>query len=314
MDQRTGQLDCHNSLDSGTIQPAYVKLIVVIRVLTVCLLLAFLTACATPYHPVYVSNSGDYYIAETESVGYYDPYYSVAPGSLSYIGAYPWWEFTYYSPYFYPYHFAVWQPVWGHGYYGWHSGYYPYWCPPYRQRVHDYPYVHTGAGDGSGDNSATTPPVLSTTVLANTDPQLYRLRYDLGQQPGTRVDSERGIMAGGSADNGQMFSSPRGLRYQPNRVSRGLQESQSTSAPAVVLSAPTVSSRSYKYPSRTTFPSGRFQPRAVIVTSTRSRSSHNSSRFSSSPSSSFSGSSSRSTSSFSGHSSSKAGVSAQDIH
>lgn len=98
-------------------------------------LLALLTGCATPYYPVYSGNPGDYYIPESETTAYYDPYAAVyegsEPGSLGYIGMAPWWGYSYYSPYFYPHHFSVWYPR-SRFDYGRYSGYYPYWCPPYR--------------------------------------------------------------------------------------------------------------------------------------------------------------------------------------
>jgi hypothetical protein len=72
---------------------------VVKAVLAIALLSLLLGACATPYYPVYVNDSGDYYVAEKESSG---AYYGSGSSSLYHIGMYPWWEFSYYSPYFYP--------------------------------------------------------------------------------------------------------------------------------------------------------------------------------------------------------------------
>jgi len=122
------------------------------RVLAAIVLLGLITACATPYYPVYDSGEGGYYIAETESSDTYygggSSYYGGGLSSLNYIGVNPWWGFTYYSPYFYPHHFSVWYPPWPHSYYGWYGGYNPYWCPPYRMhrytgplRVADNPNV-----------------------------------------------------------------------------------------------------------------------------------------------------------------------------
>lgn len=105
------------------------------KLLIAIALACLLSACATPYHSVYVNDSGDYYIAETESTNYYPNF--AGSGSLSYIGMYPWWEFSYYSPYFYPYHFRVWHPGSYYSHHGWYSGYYPWWCPPYRSSSSD---------------------------------------------------------------------------------------------------------------------------------------------------------------------------------
>jgi hypothetical protein len=129
------------------------------RVLIAIALAALLSACATPYYPVYVNDSGDYYIAETESTNYYYTNF-VTDGSLGYIGMYPWWEFSYYSPYFYPYHFAVWHPGSYYRHRGWYSGYYPYWCPPHRwSSWNDQPIVSKNTGSAPVDKHPSSPPI-----------------------------------------------------------------------------------------------------------------------------------------------------------
>ena len=155
------------------------------RLLIAIFLLLLIVGCATPYYPVYVGDSGDYYIAETESTGYYDPYYGAAPGSLSYIGAYPWWEFSYYSPYFYPYHFSVWQPGWGHGYYGWYSGYYPYWCPPYRVAAREDAMHYAGIDNGTPGVADPFPPTVTGPLYSSGNPALLRPRDQ--RQPGRDI-------------------------------------------------------------------------------------------------------------------------------
>jgi len=94
-----------------------------------------LAACAGPrYYPAQSSGEGSYYIARSTGAttiyaldGRYG--YSLFPA----YGIYPWWTYSYYSPYFYPHHFAVWQPGWPYytdGYWGWYGGYvegYPIW-------------------------------------------------------------------------------------------------------------------------------------------------------------------------------------------
>ena len=102
--------------------------------------LFLLAGCATPYYFVPVSSEGDYYIAERQSGGSY-----YGGNSLLYddLGVHPWWMnnypvelFSYYSPYYYPHYFSVWQPPGFHPFYGFYGRYYAYWCPPYRPRLH----------------------------------------------------------------------------------------------------------------------------------------------------------------------------------
>ena len=102
--------------------------------------LFLLAGCATPYYSVPVSSEGDYYIAERQSGGSY-----YGGNSLLYddLGVHPWWMnnypvelFSYYSPYYYPHYFYVWQPRGFHPFHGFYGRYYAYWCPPYRPRLH----------------------------------------------------------------------------------------------------------------------------------------------------------------------------------
>jgi hypothetical protein len=136
------------------------------------LLLAGLAACASPYYPVYVSNAGDYYIAERDSSG---PYYGA--GSVMYedIGVYPWWVsgyppwvFAYYSPNFYPHYFSIWYPPGYHRYHGFYGGYYDYWCPPRRLRRH-----HDVVRDDVVPGSPVLPPEAYSRQPV-TNPELWR--------------------------------------------------------------------------------------------------------------------------------------------
>lgn len=136
------------------------------------LLLAGLVACASPYYPVYVSNEGDYYIAERGSGG---PYYGAGTVMYDDIGVYPWWvggypplTFVYYSPNFYPHYFSIWYPPGYHHYYGYYGGYHAYWCPPYRMRRH-----HDVTRDEEVLGSPVMPPVAySRQAVPN--PELWR--------------------------------------------------------------------------------------------------------------------------------------------
>jgi hypothetical protein len=110
------------------------------KVLSYMALLILLAGCATPYYAVPVSSEGDYYIAERQTGGSY-----YGSNSLLYddLGVHPWWMsnypvelFSYYSPYYYPHYFSVWQPPGFHPFYGFYGRYFAYWCPPYRPRLH----------------------------------------------------------------------------------------------------------------------------------------------------------------------------------
>ena len=229
------------------------------KILFAILMLALVTACATPYYPVYVGDAGDYYIAETESVTYYDPYYGAAPGSLSYIGAYPWWEFSYYSPYFYPYHFTVWHPGWAYGYPGWHSAYYPYWCPPYRVN-HPIRYGHGRVDNGIAANIDPTPPPVSSPVYSSGSPVTYRPRQELGPRSVVQRSSEPAVVLSAPTVGG----TPRPYLYRtPGRPAQ-------RSSGSAGMAYPGLSSRSS---SRSGSSFSRSSTSSSMGTSSRSRSS-----------------------------------------
>jgi hypothetical protein len=158
--------------------------------------LAFLTACATPYYPVYSGNPGDYYIADSETTAYYDPYAAVyegsEPGSLRHLGMSPWWGYSYYSPYFYPHHFSVWYPR-SYYDYGWSSGYYPYWCPPYRYVAARRPVSSPLPGDAPfpSDPGSAAPrpgyPILSQDVTGEAVTITDRFESRSGNAPAVLV-------------------------------------------------------------------------------------------------------------------------------
>jgi hypothetical protein len=89
------------------------------RHLTAIVAALFLAACAGPrYQAVHPAAEGQYFIASS-AVHYDASYY----GAFQTYGIYPWWEYGYYSPNFYPHYFAVWYPPWPYGFYG-HYGHY----------------------------------------------------------------------------------------------------------------------------------------------------------------------------------------------
>lgn len=82
-----------------------------------------LGACAGPSYRVVQPGAGGYYlVAQTPSEirhlrydsGFYSPFH--------FYGIHPWWNYTYYSPNFYPHYFSVRYPSWpdyASGYGGW---------------------------------------------------------------------------------------------------------------------------------------------------------------------------------------------------
>jgi hypothetical protein len=132
------------------------------KALSYIALLLLLAGCATPYYSVPVSSEGDYYIAERQSGGSY-----YGGSSLFYddLGVHPWWMsnypvelFSYYSPYYYPHYFYVWQPSRFHPFYGYRGRYYAYWCPPYRPRL----YVQPNPTQKVVASPAVRPPTIVT--------------------------------------------------------------------------------------------------------------------------------------------------------
>ena len=107
------------------------------RHLTAIVAAFFLAACAGPrYQAVQPAAEGEYFIASSpvHAVHYEARYY----GAFQTYGIYPWWEYGYYSPNFYPHYFAVWYPPWPYGFYG-HYGRYDRYGPgfrPHRDQPH----------------------------------------------------------------------------------------------------------------------------------------------------------------------------------
>jgi hypothetical protein len=143
----------------------------VMKVLFQIFLLFLLVGCATPYYPVYVSNEGDYYIAEQQTTG---PYYGSNSILFNDIGTYPWWSgsypvelFAYYSPNYYPYYFSIWYPPGYHPFYGFYGGHYAYWCPPHRLRRHH------GQGPSSGSKGSPVMPPAASVATRPGNPELW---------------------------------------------------------------------------------------------------------------------------------------------
>lgn len=132
------------------------------KILFLIVLLFLLAGCAAPYYHVPVSSDGDYYIAERQTSG---PYYGSNTVFYGDLGIYPWWMagypvelFSYYSPYYYPHYFSVWQPPGFHPFHGFYGRHYAYWCPPYRPRVHR----EMRAGDKVVSSPVARPPAIVT--------------------------------------------------------------------------------------------------------------------------------------------------------
>lgn len=99
------------------------------KVLAIVAAVILLSACSTtPYEQVYVSDHGDYYIAETEES---NGYYVYTPVIMRYYGFDPWWYdrwfyspyYSFYSRYHWPYHVARWYDPWYGGWHGYAAGY-----------------------------------------------------------------------------------------------------------------------------------------------------------------------------------------------
>jgi hypothetical protein len=141
-----------------------------------------LTACAGPtYYPVQPSGEGGYYVARSpaaRTVASYEVAYAYS--ALPTYGIYPWWGYSYYSPYFYPHHFSIWQPGWPYyagGYWAWHGGY-PYGFPHWDRHTHAGPQRHPPV-PGAPGNGLPNPPNPAPAVRpgpghAVTLSELYR--------------------------------------------------------------------------------------------------------------------------------------------
>lgn len=132
------------------------------KVLSYIALLFLLAGCATPYYSVPISSEGDYYIAERQTGGAY-----YGSNSLLYedLGIHPWWMsnypvelFSYYSPYYYPHYFSVWQPPGFYPFHGYYGRHFAYWCPPYRPRL----YVQRKPLDKVVASPVMSPPTIVT--------------------------------------------------------------------------------------------------------------------------------------------------------
>jgi hypothetical protein len=138
-----------------------------------------LAACAGPtYYPAQPSGEGSYYIARSPGATTITPY-DAAYGFSSFpaYGIYPWWSYSYYSPYFYPHYFSIWQPGWPYdagGHWVRHGGN-PHGFNHGGRHAHDWPQRYrpvpatawaespipsappTAVGPGPGRQAATLP-------------------------------------------------------------------------------------------------------------------------------------------------------------
>jgi len=137
-------------------------------VLIACGLLA---ACAgTSYRVVQSETQGDYLVAQTPSEIRYLSHDSGFYSPIRAYGIYPWWNYTYYSPNFYPHYFSVWQPTWpdyaaGYGRRDWHwSG--P-WPPHHVAPVAPFP---TPSGPMDPPGSGAVPDDRGIGPVARTQP------------------------------------------------------------------------------------------------------------------------------------------------
>jgi hypothetical protein len=133
--------------------------------LLVFLSLILAAGCATDrYNPTYLDNGSGYY---AYGRSYPTVRYVYGYDSLFLYGMYPWWTYSFYSPWFYPYHytyyhpfydpfygryvFAGWSPSWPYydGRYGW--AWAPYRQPPVVLPDAATPPVSGGPGPTAGD-------------------------------------------------------------------------------------------------------------------------------------------------------------------
>jgi hypothetical protein len=115
------------------------------RILTAAAALMLLSACASDRFYPAETGDGRYYLGDYPSSAVH---HRAAYSPLFAYGVYPWWGYTYYSPYFYPHFFSVRYTPWPY-YYAWPGTYYGYadWAYgylPYRRHRHYHPGYHPG--------------------------------------------------------------------------------------------------------------------------------------------------------------------------
>lgn len=167
------------------------------KILSVILLAAFLSACASPYKTVYLPGGEEYYVTEnTTGSGVYGGYPIYPDG----IGTYPWWAsgfyygyppwtFYYYSPNYYPHHFSVSTHPWHYGYRG-RFRHIPFCCFPNQPRYVNHP-GHGAGGDGPRVVAPVPPNLIPRPVAGDPGSELLRPSYRKG---GSRVQLPRNVV------------------------------------------------------------------------------------------------------------------------
>lgn len=143
------------------------------RALVAAVAALVLSACAgNRYYPVEEAGGSHYYIGESPATMVYG---RSAHTPLFHYGLSPWWGYSYYSPYFYPYYFSVSYAPWPYydpwPYYSYWPVAHAYWYPPYRRYRHHpgrYPGYHPGDEmAGMPSTGAYGPP--STAPMRNAE-------------------------------------------------------------------------------------------------------------------------------------------------
>ena len=193
---------------------------------------SLLTACVGPtYYPAQPSGEGSYYIARSPGasmVASYDAAYRYS--SFPVYGIDPWWSYSYYSPYFYPHHFSIWQPGW------------PYYADPYWAWYGGYPYgfLHSGH-DAYGWHRrhpsprppGVVPPGLPTEPPAvGTGPGHPTIARELYRDRDRRRDSRRQA----PSTSVERWARPVTRPFEPPSAAASISGSRSFSMPALPAS------------------------------------------------------------------------------
>ena len=168
-----------------------------------------LAACAgSSYRVVQSGPEGNYLVAQTPSEIRYLRYDSGFYGPLRAYGIYPWWNYSYYSPNFYPHYFTLWHPNWpdyaaGYGRRDWHGS--GPWPPRYVMPAAPFPEP-SGPMDPPGSGAAPGDPGIGP--VARTQPgnrrfggreryreMMYRGASITDRNPGPAVSPSMGVSA-----------------------------------------------------------------------------------------------------------------------
>ena len=181
-----------------------------------------LAACAGPtYYPAQPSGEGSYYIARSPGATTITPYDAAyGYGFVPVYGIYPWWSYSYYSPYFYPHHFSVWQAGWPYyagGYWPW-NGSYPYGYSLWGHHFHRPPQRYPPVPDAPGSASPIRPTAPPVTGPAATPRDLYgdRARWRDARRQAGFASAERGLRPAGSPS----LTVPAAVPFEPSGAAR----------------------------------------------------------------------------------------------